>query len=66
MTKWIHLSSRVMGNYHARFRIGGVSWQQLPRPYLHFGVNILCGLIAYCFQPKKPSLDLEKDLAQYT
>ena len=36
MTKWIHLSSRVMGNYHARFRIGGVSWQQLPRPYLRY------------------------------
>ena len=32
---------------------------------LHFGVNILCGLIAYCYQPKKPSLYLEKDLAQY-
>ena len=29
------------------------------------GVNILCGLIAYCYQPKKPSLNLEQDLAQY-
>lgn len=36
------------------------------RSPVNFGVNVLCGLIAYCYQPKKPSLDLEKDLAQYT
>ena len=35
------------------------------RSPVNFGVNILCGLIAYCYQPKKPSLDLDKDLAQY-
>ena len=39
------------------------------RSPVNFGVNILCGLIAYCYQPKKPSLnleqDLEQDLAQY-
>ena len=29
------------------------------------GVNILCGLIAYSYQPKKPSLNRETDLAQY-
>ena len=33
------------------------------RSPVNFGVNVLCGLIAYCYQPKKPSLDLEKDLA---
>ena len=33
---------------------------------VNFGVNVLCGLIAYCYQPKKPSLNLEQDLAQYT
>ena len=25
---------------------------------LHFFIHLLCGLISYCFQPKKPSLDL--------
>jgi hypothetical protein len=25
----------------------------------NFGVNVLCGLIAYCHQPKKPSLHLD-------
>lgn len=35
------------------------------RSPVNFGVNILCGLIAYCHQPKKPSLNLEKDLARY-
>ena len=35
------------------------------RSPVNFGVNILCGLIAYSYQPKKPSLNLEKDLAQY-
>ena len=35
------------------------------RSPVNFGVNILCGLIAYCYQPKKPSLNLEQDLAQY-
>ena len=35
------------------------------RSPVNFGVNILCGLIAYCHQPKKPSLNIEKDLAQY-
>jgi len=33
---------------------------------VNFGVNVLCGLIAYCYQPKKPSLNLKQDLAQYT
>jgi hypothetical protein len=32
------------------------------RSPVNFGVNILCGLIAYCYQPKKPSLNLERDL----
>ena len=31
------------------------------RSPINFGVNILCGLIAYRYQPKKPSLDLEFD-----
>ncbi|MEM8831604.1 MAG: hypothetical protein AAGE96_19920 [Cyanobacteria bacterium P01_G01_bin.19] len=31
MTKWIHLSSRVMGNYHARFRTRGERWKHPPR-----------------------------------
>lgn len=35
------------------------------RSPVNFGVNILCGLIAYCYQPKKPSLNLERDLAKY-
>ena len=35
------------------------------RSPVNFGVNVLCGLIAYCYQPKKPSLNLEQDLAQY-
>jgi hypothetical protein len=26
---------------------------------INFCVNLLCGLIAYCHQPKKPSLSLE-------
>lgn len=29
------------------------------RSPVNFCVNVLCGLIAYCHQPKKPSLDLE-------
>jgi hypothetical protein len=29
------------------------------RSSVNFGVNILCGLIAYCHQPKKPSLHFE-------
>lgn len=29
------------------------------RSPVNFGVNILCGLIAYCHQPKKPSLNLD-------
>ena len=29
------------------------------RSPVNFGVNLLCGLIAYCHQPKKPSLCLE-------
>ena len=36
------------------------------RSPVNFGVNILCGLIAYCYQPKKPSLNLEQDLAKYS
>ena len=28
-----------------------------------FGVNLLCGLTAYCHQPKKPSLNLDDALA---
>ena len=34
------------------------------RSPVNFGVNILCGLIAYCYQPKKPSLNLEQNLAR--
>lgn len=30
------------------------------RSPINFLVNVLCGLIAYCHQPKKPSLGLEK------
>lgn len=30
----------------------------------HFMVNVICGLIAYCHQPKKPSLDLDFALPQ--
>lgn len=29
------------------------------RSPVNFCVNVLCGLIAYCHQPKKPSLQLE-------
>jgi hypothetical protein len=29
------------------------------RSFLNFMVNLLCGLIAYCLQPKKPSLGLD-------
>ena len=29
------------------------------RSPVNFGVNLLCGLIAYCHQPKKPRLCLE-------
>jgi hypothetical protein len=29
------------------------------RSMTNFLVNLLCGLIAYCHQPKKPSLHLE-------
>ncbi|MCL5994962.1 MAG: IS982 family transposase [Chloroflexi bacterium] len=29
------------------------------RSFLNFMVNLVCGLIAYCLQPKKPSLGLE-------
>jgi transposase len=29
------------------------------RSPINFGVNVLCGLIAYCHQPKKPSLRLD-------
>jgi len=29
------------------------------RSPMNFGVNLLCGLIAYCHQPKKPKLCLE-------
>jgi hypothetical protein len=28
------------------------------RSLLNFMVNLLCGLIAYCLQPKKPALNL--------
>ncbi len=35
------------------------------RSPVNFGINLLCGLIAYCYQPKKPSLNLEQDWAQY-
>jgi transposase len=33
------------------------------RSPVNFGVNLLCGLIAYCHQPKKPSLNLDDALA---
>lgn len=29
------------------------------RSLVNFAVNVLCGLIAYCYQPKKPFLHLE-------
>lgn len=32
------------------------------RSFLNFLVNLLCGLIAYCLQPKKPSLGLDTAL----
>jgi hypothetical protein len=32
------------------------------RSPVNFLVNVLCGLIAYCYQPKKPSLGLEANL----
>ena len=47
---------------HSRHRSRSAA---LARSPVNFGVNILCGLIAYCYQPKKPSLNLEQDLAQY-
>jgi hypothetical protein len=34
------------------------------RSPVNFMVNVLCGLIAYCYQPKKPSLRLEWALPQ--
>jgi hypothetical protein len=34
------------------------------RSPVNFMVNILCGLIAYCHQPKKPSLNLDFTLPQ--
>lgn len=34
------------------------------RSPVNFGVNLLCGLIAYCHQPKKPALQLEWALPQ--
>ena len=27
------------------------------RSHFNFMINVLCGLIAYCFQPKKPSIE---------
>ncbi len=35
------------------------------RSPVNFCVNVLCGLIAYCHQPKKPSLQLEWLLPPY-
>jgi Transposase DDE domain len=32
------------------------------RSPLNFLVNLVCGLIAYCHQPKKPSLHLDRHL----
>ncbi len=32
------------------------------RSVFNFLVNVLCGLIAYCYQPKKPSLQLNAQL----
>jgi hypothetical protein len=32
--------------------------QTLERSPINFLVNLVCGLIAYCHQPKKPSLQL--------
>lgn len=34
------------------------------RSPVNFMVNLLCGLIAYCHQPKKPSLHLDFALPQ--
>ena len=36
------------------------------RSPVNFCVNVLCGLIAYCHQPKKPSLRLDWLLSQST
>ena len=36
------------------------------RSPLNFLVNILGGLVAYCLQPKKPSLNLSNNLGLYT
>ena len=37
----------------------------LHRSPINFNVNLICGLIAYCHQPKKPSLNLvQADLEQ--
>ena len=35
------------------------------RSPVNFCVNVLCGLIAYCHQPKKPSLQMEWLLPQF-
>lgn len=32
------------------------------RSYTGFLVNLICGLIAYCLKPEKPSLLSEKDI----
>lgn len=37
------------------------SWHRRP---INFMVNVICGLIAYCHQPKKPSLNLDLALPQ--
>jgi len=34
------------------------------RSPVNFCVNLVCGLIAYCHEPKKPSLDLDWVLPQ--
>ena len=39
--------------------------RRASRSPVNFGVNVLCGSIAYCYQPKKPFLNLEQNLVQY-
>ncbi|MCA6483230.1 MAG: IS982 family transposase, partial [Chitinophagaceae bacterium] len=42
--------------------ISGVEHSRHRSP-VNFCVNLLCGLIAYCHQPKKPSLKMERALS---
>lgn len=48
------LSRRLM----TKLRIFPLLEHSRHRSPVNFCVNVLCGLIAYCHQPKKPNLDL--------